>query len=115
MIHTEKKWGYEQLLGCTSRVALKKLFMQAGHRCSLQYHEKKEEIFVILSGSMRFTVGETEADLKEFVMSGGSAYTVAPGVIHRMEAITDCMYIEASTPELDDVVRLQDDYGRVGK
>lgn len=109
---TNKPWGYEHLIEKNDKYVMKKLFMRAGHRCSLQYHERKHETFYVLSGTMNFYVGDTEDKLDSFIFSEGCLYVIPPGLIHRMEALTDCMYIECSTPELDDVVRLQDSYGR---
>lgn len=109
----EKPWGSEQLLEKNDKYVVKKLFMKAGHACSIQYHELKKETFYVLSGLMNFQVGDSLKALDGYVVSSGFSYTIIPGKIHRMSAIEDCWYLEASTPELDDVVRLQDEYGRV--
>ena len=91
----------------------KLLHIQAGEALSLQYHEQKDETIHLLSGKMRFSAGPSEADLEEIDLEAGESFRVAAGTVHRMVAITDCDVLEASTPHLDDVVRLEDRYGRV--
>lgn len=107
-----KPWGQEEWCGITSRVVMKKLFMKSGHQCSLQYHEQKEEMFYLLSGKAEFTVGSSIENLETFIIEAGFYYTLPKFMIHQMKAITDIVYLEASTPELFDVQRLSDVYGR---
>lgn len=91
------------------------LHIKAGHALSVQYHERKDETIHLLTGTMIYRVGQGEgAALVEVPFAEGESYRNTPGVIHQMEAVTDCDLLEASTPHLDDVVRLTDRYGREG-
>lgn len=110
---TDKPWGHEDLLHVGDRIVLKLIFMAAEQKCSMQYHQNKEEIFAVLSGRLKFRVGNSIDTLEEIIMCPGNTYLIKTGTIHQMEALEDCYYYEASTTELDDVVRLKDDYGRV--
>jgi len=112
-VRIEKPWGYEDLVYVGEQYVVKRLFMTAGHSCSLQYHNLKHETVIVLHGELSFRVGSTENDLQEVRLAPGDSWVIEPGVIHQMRAVTDCIYMEASTPQLDDVVRLQDSYGRV--
>ena len=112
-MRTDKPWGYEDLLSVNENYVMKRLFMKSGHSCSLQYHENKHETVYVVEGNLLVTVGETVNLLREQTMNPGDHLILEPGVIHRMTAINDCVYLEASTPELHDVVRLEDEYGRV--
>ena len=107
----EKPWGYELIWAKTDRYVGKILHVTAGHALSLQYHERKDETMHLLSGEMYLRVG-TVAHVEERVMRAGESVHLAPKVVHQIEAITDCDVLEASTPELDDLVRLNDRYGR---
>jgi mannose-6-phosphate isomerase len=104
-----KPWGQEQVIELNDRYMLKKLTMFAGHRCSLQYHNMKTETIYVLSGILKISYGVTIDLLEEHLYSAGDTVTLASGVIHRMEAIEQSVYLEVSTPEIDDVVRLVDD------
>ena len=86
--------------------------MWKGHRCSLQYHKIKQETIYVLSGQLRIIYGDDQENLGSRVFKADESITLKPGVIHRMEAVEDCIYLEASTPEMEDVVRLSDDYQR---
>ncbi len=108
----EKPWGYEELIEKNDKYVVKKLFMKAGNSCSLQYHKEKHETFYLISGEMLFQFGEDENNLTSEKLCSGTHRVIKPGFIHRMSAITDILYLEASTPQLDDVVRLKDMYGR---
>jgi mannose-6-phosphate isomerase-like protein (cupin superfamily) len=108
----EKPWGHELIWAHTERYVGKVLHIKAGHALSLQYHERKDETLHLLRGEMRFFVGPSAADLQEITLREGDSYHVTPGTVHRMQAITDVDMLEASTPELDDVIRLEDRYGR---
>ncbi len=107
----EKPWGYELHWAKTDRYVGKVLHIQAGHALSLQFHRKKDETILLWSGRMRFEIdrgsGPQQLDLEP-----GHSVHVAPGDVHRMIAVEDCDVFEVSTPELDDVVRLEDRYGR---
>ena len=89
--------------------------MNAGHRCSLQFHEFKRETIFVIRGKLIISTGHSPEKLNSKEYTPGSYITIDPKLIHRMEAIDDCVYLEASTPELDDVVRLSDDYSRNNK
>ena len=108
----EKPWGSEEILEKNEAYVLKRLFMKRGHRCSLQYHEHKCETIYVLSGVLKITIGLNAESLSDRLFRGGESVTLTAGVVHRMEAIEEALYLEASTPQLDDVVRLSDDYRR---
>jgi len=91
---------------------MKKLTMWKGHRCSLQMHNIKKETIYVLSGKLNIISGSDKDNLTGRVYSSGETITIAPGTVHRMEGVEDSVYLEASTPEMDDVVRLVDDYQR---
>jgi mannose-6-phosphate isomerase len=106
-----KPWGEERIVFVGAYV-VKTLFMREGERCSLQYHERKHETVVVLNGELRVIYGPSPDELFEVVLTAGDHLILEPHTIHRMCALTDTTYLEASTPDLQDVVRLQDDYGR---
>lgn len=109
--HVEKPWGFERHWASTDRYVGKLLHIRAGHALSLQYHNRKDETLLVWSGRLLFeTRSGDEARTREMVH--GDRVHVPPGTVHRMTAIEDCDVIEVSTPELDDVVRLEDRYGR---
>ena len=112
-VRVEKPWGYELIWARTERYVGKILHIDKGHALSLQYHERKDETVHVLAGRMRFQTGEGEK-LDERVLGPGESFHIYPHLRHRMIAETDCDILEASTPELDDVVRLEDRYGRAG-
>lgn len=107
----EKPWGYELIWAHTNQYVGKLLHIKAGHRLSLQFHRVKDETIFVQTGQMRFVVEEDGA-LVEHLLGPGDSYHIVPHTKHRMIAVTDCDVLEASTPELDDVVRLEDSYGR---
>jgi mannose-6-phosphate isomerase-like protein (cupin superfamily) len=109
----EKPWGHELIWAETDRYVGKILHVKAGHALSLQYHERKDETIHLLSGAMRFFAGPSVEALAEVELSQGQSYRITPGTVHRMEAVTDVDILEASTPDLEDVVRLEDRYGRM--
>ncbi len=108
----DKPWGYELIWAHTDRYVGKILHIEPGHVLSLQYHEKKDETIHVLRGEIIFRVQE-DGELVERPMHEGESYHVTPGTVHQMEAVTPSDLLEASTPELDDVIRLKDRYGRV--
>ena len=108
----DKPWGYELIWADTSEYVGKILHIHAGEALSLQYHERKDETIHLLSGEMRFSVGSSKTDLEDIDLKAGESFQVSTGTVHRMVAITDCDVLEASTPHLDDIVRLEDRYGR---
>ena len=109
----DKPWGHELIWAHTDHYVGKILHIKAGESLSLQYHERKDETIHVLRGRMVFLVGRGEEELKRVELEEGMSFRIQPGTRHRMEAITDCDLLEASTPDLDDVVRLEDRYGRV--
>ncbi|HSJ65906.1 MAG TPA: cupin domain-containing protein [Gemmatimonadaceae bacterium] len=108
-----KPWGHEVIWAHTDRYVGKLLHIKAGHALSVQYHERKDETIFLLRGEMVYRVQEN-GELRDVRLSVGEAFRNVPGTIHQMEAVTDCDVLEASTPDLDDVVRLSDRYGREG-
>jgi mannose-6-phosphate isomerase-like protein (cupin superfamily) len=108
-----KPWGYELIFAKTERYVGKILHINRGESLSLQYHEIKEETLFVVGGELKLTI-EIDGERREFPLRAGEAFHIAPRMIHRMEAIEDTDVAEVSTPELDDVVRLEDRYGRTG-
>jgi mannose-6-phosphate isomerase-like protein (cupin superfamily) len=107
-----KPWGYELIFAHTDRYVGKILHINRGESLSLQFHEMKEETLYVVEGELRLTI-EYDGDRRELMLRKGEAFHIPPRLIHRMEAIADTDVAEVSTPELDDVVRLEDRYGRV--
>ena len=103
----------EELIEVNQNYVLKKLSMRKGHRCSLQYHEYKKETVYVLTGRLRIYTGISEDDLSSRIYGPNEFITLRPGTIHRMESLEDCVYLEASTPQMDDVIRISDDYNRI--
>lgn len=110
-----KPWGSEELLALTDRYALKLIRVQKGSRPSLQFHCMKSESLFLLSGKLRVEMGESRDALTADEILPGECLDVPRGRVHRIMALEDSMIIEVSTPELDDVVRIEDDYGRTEK
>ena len=108
----EKPWGKEEVIEINDKYMMKKLTMLKGHRCSLQLHNHKKETIYVLSGQLRIILGPDQDNLTGKIYTEGESITISPGVVHRMEGVEDSIYLEASTPEMDDVVRLVDDYER---
>ncbi len=113
VITVPKPWGHETIWAHTDRYVGKILHIKAGHALSIQYHNRKDETVHLLSGELVYRVQHGES-LDDMHLERGDSFRITPGTIHQMEAITDCDVLEASTPELDDVVRLSDRYGREG-
>jgi len=110
----EKPWGHELVWAQTDRYVGKILVIETGRRLSLQYHDVKDEWIRVLSGRIRLTLETADGALEERVLAPGEGVRVAPGRRHRFEALERAELIEVSTPEIDDVVRLADDFGREG-
>jgi mannose-6-phosphate isomerase-like protein (cupin superfamily) len=111
----EKPWGHEEHFALVDGLYCgKALHIKAGHSLSLQYHVEKEETVAVQSGRLRFEVGTTDTDLESFDLLPGEAVHITPGTRHRMTALEDTVVLEASTTQLQDVVRLEDKYGREG-
>jgi mannose-6-phosphate isomerase len=113
MRRVEKPWGHEIIWSETARYVGKLLHIKAGQRLSRQYHRVKEETLLVQVGEMTLEIGPGDS-LDARTMVAGDVYHVTPGTIHRMIAVSDVTLVEVSTPELDDVVRLEDIYGREG-
>ncbi len=110
-----KPWGHEVIWAATDRYVGKLLHVRAGHSLSVQYHERKDETIHLLSGSLIYRVADAPGGaLRDVGLKPGESYRNVPGTVHQMEALTDCDVLESSTPDLDDVVRLSDRYGREG-
>ena len=111
----EKPWGHELIWAVTDQYVGKVLFVAAGHSLSLQFHREQDESWYVQSGRAKVELGEVgEAVLVEEVVTAGSAFRFEPGTVHRVTALEDTTILEVSTPEIDDVVRLEDSYGREG-
>jgi mannose-6-phosphate isomerase len=111
VVRVEKPWGYELHWAHTDRYVGKVIHVNRGHALSLQYHNRKDETIYLWSGRLRFEI-EIDGQLVSRDMQPGESVHIAPKTVHRMTAIEDSDILEASTPELDDVVRLEDRYGR---
>jgi len=108
----DKPWGHELIWARTDRYVGKVLHIEPGHVLSLQYHNRKDETIHVLHGEIIFRV-KVGDELTERRMRPGESYHIAPLTVHQMEAVVSSDLLEVSTPEIDDVVRLQDRYGRV--
>ena len=110
----EKPWGHELIWAHTDRYVGKILVIETGKRLSLQRHEIKDETILVMSGRLRLTLEDDAGVIVQEELGPGGHRRVPTGRIHRYEAIERCELIEVSTPELDDVIRLEDDFGREG-
>ena len=111
----DKPWGYELIWAVTDDYVGKILFVRAGQSLSLQFHREKDESWLVHAGRATVELGGVgERVLKEEVVAPGAAFRFRPGTVHRVTAIEDTTILEVSTPQLDDVVRLEDAYGREG-
>lgn len=108
----EKPWGYELIWARTGDYVGKMLHIRKGHRLSLQYHRQKEETIFVQAGVMNFVFENDQGVVEEILLQPGEAHHIPVGRKHRMIAVEDCNVFEVSTPQLDDVVRLEDSYGR---
>ncbi len=109
----EKPWGHELIWARTDRYAGKILHVKAGHVLSLQYHERKDESMYVLRGELLLrTAPRPGAPLEERVLREGESCHIPPLLVHQVEAVVDTDILEASSPELDDLVRISDRYGR---
>jgi len=108
----EKPWGHEIWWAQTPDYAAKILVVKAGHALSLQWHREKDETSYLFSGRLRMSTGASEDNLEERTVEPGESWRNEPGNIHSIEALEDSVVFEVSTPQLDDVVRLRDRYGR---
>jgi mannose-6-phosphate isomerase len=111
----EKPWGYELIWALSEEYAGKLLSVNAGQQLSLQFHRQKDESWYLLEGvaELEFAAPGEKTTTAE-VVRPGAAFRIRPGTVHRIRALEDVLMLEVSTPRLDDVVRLEDDYGRAG-
>lgn len=107
-----KPWGHEKIWARTDKYVGKILHIKSGHRLSLQYHVTKDETIHVQNGTLLLEHGDDVDCLTKYSLNPGDSFHIKPGMIHRMSAVTDVDVYEVSTTELDDVVRLEDDYGR---
>jgi mannose-6-phosphate isomerase len=114
IVRVPKPWGHEIIWAKSDRYVGKILHINAGQELSVQYHNKKDETIFLLSGEMAYRVQGADDVLEDVRLKLGESFRNTPGTIHQMVAVTDCDVLEVSTPELDDVVRLRDKYGREG-
>jgi mannose-6-phosphate isomerase len=110
----DKPWGHELIWAHTDRYVGKVLVIETGKRLSLQRHEIKDESILVRSGMLRLHLEDDDGVVRTHDLAAGEAMRIATGRVHRFEALERCELIEVSTPELDDVIRLEDDYGREG-
>jgi mannose-6-phosphate isomerase-like protein (cupin superfamily) len=108
----EKPWGWELVWALTDDYAGKLLFVRAGHALSLQYHEQKDESWYVQEGRAELLLGAVGGQTTSRVIEPGDAFHFPPRTVHRVKALEDLLVVEVSTPQLDDVVRLADEYGR---
>ncbi len=116
----EKPWGWELIWAEAEQYVGKLLFVHAGHALSLQYHELKDESWLVREGRATLELGEVDGSrepmgdlaLERIEIRPGDAFRFRPGTVHRVTAIEDTLVLEVSTPHLDDVVRIEDRYGR---
>jgi mannose-6-phosphate isomerase len=109
---TEKPWGYELLVALSPRYAGKIIFVKKGYRLSLQYHRQKDESTYVFQGSVLLEMEMPDGRMEPLPFKKGDCFLIPPMTKHRLKAIEDSTLFEVSTPELEDVVRLADDYGR---
>ena len=110
----EKPWGWELVWAETDAYVGKLLFVRAGQALSLQYHEVKDEAWLVEEGKASVELGEVGGAVETIEIGAGDALRYPPGTVHRITALEDTLVVEVSTPHLDDVVRLEDRYGREG-
>jgi mannose-6-phosphate isomerase len=111
----EKPWGWELIWAEADAYVGKVLFVRAGHSLSLQFHREKDESWYVESGRAKLELGKVgDAILNTEIVSAGACFRYRPGTVHRVSAIEDTTILEVSTPHLEDVVRLEDAYGRAG-
>jgi mannose-6-phosphate isomerase len=111
----EKPWGWELIWADADAYVGKILFIRAGHSLSLQFHREKDESWYVQSGRAELELGNVgDAVLNKEVIATGASFRYRPGTVHRVTALEDTTILEVSTPHLDDVVRLEDRYGREG-
>jgi mannose-6-phosphate isomerase len=111
----DKPWGYELVYAWTDRYCGKVIFIKGGEELSLQFHREKDETIYVQSGRVEFQIGDPGKPVDREVVGPGRSFHLQPGTVHRLRALEDTVVLEVSTPELDDVVRLEDRYGRADR
>ncbi len=109
----EKPWGYEIVYGLTDRYCGKLLFVRKEEQLSLQFHREKDEVIYVQEGRIELEIADPGRPPDVEVVGPGQAFRIRPGFVHRWRALEDSIVLEVSSPEIDDVVRLADRYGRV--
>jgi mannose-6-phosphate isomerase len=109
-----KPWGWENRFAVTNKYLGKVIHVNAGEMLSLQYHRQKDETLLLVKGVMDLQLEDDTGALSTRRLTPGLSQRIVPGRKHRMIAVEDCEFFEVSTPEVDDVVRLEDKYGRQG-
>lgn len=110
----DKPWGWELVWAETDDYVGKLLFVRAGESLSLQYHERKDESWLVREGRANLELGKVDGELETIAIEPGDAFHLQPRTVHRVSALEDTLIIEVSTPQRDDVIRLEDAYGREG-
>jgi quercetin dioxygenase-like cupin family protein/predicted DNA-binding transcriptional regulator AlpA len=110
--HVAKPWGFEIWWAVTDSYAGKLIHVEQGHRLSIQYHQRKDESAYVMSGLVRLHTGPAADQLQSRDLGPGGCWRIRPGEVHGLEALETSVLLEVSTPQMDDVVRLFDDYGR---
>jgi mannose-6-phosphate isomerase-like protein (cupin superfamily) len=113
-VKVDKPWGYELRFAITDRYLGKVIHVNKGESLSLQYHNQKDETLLVTEGAMDLELAGADGVIETHHMSEGECVRIVPGRTHRMVAVEDCEFFEVSSPEIDDVVRLEDRYGREG-
>lgn len=108
----EKPWGREIIFAASTRFAGKLLEINAGERLSVHFHRDKHEVLCVIRGTVRIFVREEPDRVERYDLVAGQAFEFPPGTVHRIEAVEDALLVESSSPEIDDVTRISDDYGR---
>ena len=108
----EKPWGHELIYALTDRYCGKVIFVRKDEQLSLQFHREKDEVVYVHEGRIEMEIGDPGGPLDVEVVGPGRAFHISPGTVHRWRALEDSVVLEVSTPEVDDVVRLEDRYGR---
>jgi mannose-6-phosphate isomerase len=108
----DKPWGHELIYALTDRYCGKVIFVRKDEQLSLQFHREKDEVVYVHEGRIEMEIGDPGGPLDVEVVGPGRAFHISPGTVHRWRALEDSIVLEVSTPEVDDVVRLEDRYGR---
>ena len=113
-VRVDKPWGHEKRFAVTDKYLGKLIHVNQGEALSLQYHEQKDETLLMTEGVMDLELAAENGDMTTHRLSVGNCIRIVPGRMHRMVAVEDCEFFEVSSPEIDDVIRIEDRYGREG-